>query len=440
MIHTTTIPRPVLGALCCLIVAVPFLVTTFPPITDLPQQSAQIRLFVETIQDPAASPYKIQWFTPYSLSYAILGACWALFGPKNAGRMAMLAIALLWVLAMHLTAYRRSRSPAAAVLGSLFVFNHIVYWGFYSFAVGWPVFLLWFSITTEQPEREVSAREAFKWVGAAILLYMSHVLWLVAGVAWLAVSSVVFRVPIRYLLYRFLYVAPLVVAVLIWYPMLTGSAMATPPLWGTTPLDRLHIFWLADAALGGLQGRVELIVLGAVCAWILLALWTNRANLGEMIDWELLLAAGVFFAFALLLPDKFMNTIRFGQRWVPAAMIMLVLGLPTPSVRPVVRQVAALALLTVFCAVTTSTWLLFERKELSGLEAALSALPASPRVLGLDTVRKSELIKGYPFLHFDYAIVNGTERIHKATEAEPLLTPVTHSGRWRLYRVSPSKQ
>jgi hypothetical protein len=205
------------------------------------------------------------------------------------------------------------------------------------------------------------------------------------------------------------------------------------------------------------------------------------------------LGAALFFAFALLFPDKFMNTIRFGHRWVPAAMIMLVLALPAPSVRPVMRQAAALALLLVFCAATSTTWLLFERKELSGLEAALSALPRSPRVLGLDTVRTSELIKGYPFLqmfaysqvlnggrlnfsfaqfspclvvfkkrfrspwtqglewfpgrvkksdlqYFDYAIVNGGKRIHEATGAEPLLTPLTHSGRWRLYRVSPPKQ
>ena len=247
------------------------------------------------------------------------------------------------------------------------------------------------------------------WVGTAILLYMSHVLWFAAGVTWLVVSSMVFRVPLRNMLYRFLYVTPIVLAILIWYPMLSGSAMATPPLWGTTPLERLSIAWLTDAALGGLHGRVEQLVLAAVGAWILLALWTNRANLGETIDRELLLAAGVFFVFALLFPDKFMNTIRFGQRWVPAAVIMLVLGLPQPSVRPVLRQVAALALLLVFCAVTSSTWLLFERKDLSGLEAALAALPRSPRVLGLDTVRRSELIKGYPFLQmFAYSqVLNG---------------------------------
>src|SRR5262245_48052314 len=92
-------------------VALPFLVVRFPPITDLPQHVAQVRLLVETVGHPD-SPYTIQWFTPYALVYSLLGAAWAVVGPLHAGRVAMLAIGFLWVTAIHLLAASRGRSPA----------------------------------------------------------------------------------------------------------------------------------------------------------------------------------------------------------------------------------------------------------------------------------------------------------------------------------------
>jgi hypothetical protein len=41
----------------------------------------------------------------------------------------MLAIAVLWVAAIHLLAAPRGRSPAAATPASALFFSHIVYWG-----------------------------------------------------------------------------------------------------------------------------------------------------------------------------------------------------------------------------------------------------------------------------------------------------------------------
>ncbi len=86
--------RILFALLCCLLAAIPFLLVKFPPITDLPQHAAQVRLFGEALNQPD-SPYRIRWITPYSLVYAVLGASWLAFGPENAGRLAMLFIALL---------------------------------------------------------------------------------------------------------------------------------------------------------------------------------------------------------------------------------------------------------------------------------------------------------------------------------------------------------
>jgi len=134
--------RGALFVASALLALTPFFVVTFPPITDLPQHLAQVRLFGEALADPHG-PYGIQWWTPYSLQYALLGLCRAIAPPLLAGRLAFAICALLWVATAHALAANRARSPPAAVLVSLFVFCNVLYWGFLSFAIGWPVFAAW---------------------------------------------------------------------------------------------------------------------------------------------------------------------------------------------------------------------------------------------------------------------------------------------------------
>src|SRR5262245_24821378 len=108
--------RRLLAALaCCMLVALPFALVQFPPVTDLPQNVAQIRLFVDAWQNPN-SAYQIQWLTPNMASYPFLAAAWAVCTPENAGRVGMLALALAWTIVVHLVAARRQRPLAAVVL------------------------------------------------------------------------------------------------------------------------------------------------------------------------------------------------------------------------------------------------------------------------------------------------------------------------------------
>jgi len=157
----------------------------------------------------------------------------------------------------------------------------------------------------------------------------------------------------------------------------------------------------------------------------------------------------------------------------------------------VVRELAALVVLAVFCVYTTLAWIAFEDTELSGLKEALSALPQAPKVLGLSLFQQSESVRGYPFIHmfaysqvlkggklnfsfaelapclvvyreqfqrpwsgglewfpgrfkesdlryFDFVLINGPESEHTWVVSDLGLDPVTRDGRWRLYKV-PSK-
>ena len=472
---------------CSLLVALPFLLVRFPPITDLPQHVAQVRLFQEAWQDPSG-PYRIQWLTPYSLQYLLLAVAWAIAGPAAAGRVGMLLIGLLWVATFHLIAYVRRRPPAGAAFASTLFFTRTTYWGFYGFAVGWPVFALWLLLTTGRRRDDVRWFDAMLALGIGVLLYVGHVLWLVAAVLWLAVSTVVLRVPIRATLMRALGLAPVLIVTAIWYPRLSAGGFTSPTVWIVTPTGRLSFTWLVNGLLGGLRGPIEFGIVAIVVLWALLACVQHRGSLRAVLDAGLLTAAAMFAAFAFILPDQHSNTILFGLRWLPIAGALALLACPPIRARAIAPRLVPIAVLALLSFATISTWRDFESEEMSGLEESLATLPEQPRVIGLDFVKYSELVMDRPFIQtfayaqvfhggqlnfsfadfvpslvvfrdmnhrrwtlglewfaervqasdltfFDHALINGDEAIHGRISRLPGLRSVTEHGRWRLYRV-----
>lgn len=476
------------ACLCALLVAAPFAFVQYPPITDLPQQLAQMRLFGEAWHG-IGDGYRIQWFTPYSISYALLGAAWALCSPENAARAAMAGFAVFWTLAVHLLAARRKRPLAAAIIASALFFNHAVYWGFLSFAIGWVTFILWFLITTSDRFDSSTATQGLMYGGGILLLYMSHALWFAVGLLWLCLYTAVHRPPLRTVALRFASLVPLVIVAVLWYPQLAAAGFVSPTVWAVTPTGRLSFSWLVDAILGGLHGSSEYVVAGVFLAWVFGSLWQERSEVASGVDRDLLLLGVLLGCMGLLLPDQHMNTIEFAARWVPPAAISFVLAMPGPPMSASLRRMAALAFLGVFVLSTTLAWKRFERDELSGLGEALAKLPEAPRVVGLDFVKQSTVIKGRPFLqtfayaqvlrggllnfsfagfapslvvfgehpprrpwtqglewfperlqqedlqHFDVAIINGRKDVHEFFAHHASLQPETRHGRWRLYRI-----
>lgn len=475
--------------ICSVLVALPFLLVRFPPITDLPQHVAQVRLFQEAWQDPSG-PYRIQWLTPYSLQYLVLAGAWAIAGPAAAGRVGMLMVGLLWVTTFHLIAYRRNRPVAAAALASALFFTKTTYWGFYGFAVGWPIFGLWLLLTTGRRRDSVHWINAVSALGIGVLLYVSHVLWVAVAVLWLAVSTVVFRVPIRAVLMRALGIGPVVVMTCIWYPQLAAGGFTSPTVWIYSPTARLSFSWLAGGLFGGLRGATDFGVVAVLALWVLLAYLQNRPSVSTSnVDRELLTLSAMFFTLVLLLPDQRTNTILFSVRWLPIAGALSLLASPPVRAKRAITSLVALGLLLVVSSATVSAWRQFESVEMSGLAESLAALPDQPSVIGLDFLRYSQTVEDRPFLQtfayaqvfhggrlnfsfaefvpslvvfrhsnrpqwtrglewfpdrfqpsdlrfFEYALVSGDEGIHRRFSSLPGVQPVTSHGNWRLYRVN----
>jgi hypothetical protein len=488
--------RGALFFVSALMVLIPFFVVTFPPITDLPQHLAQIRLLGEALADPDG-PYRIQWWTPYSLLYALLALFGAIAPPLWAGRLVAAFIALLWVATAHALAANRGRSPLAAVLASLFVFCNVMYWGFLNFAIGWPMFAAWILLTSREVRRP---SQVLLLAAMGVVLYATHALWLLAAVAWVGIISVAelaqglrggrraLRPLLSPLIWRAGALVPAATALVIWAPSFHSSDVVSPALWQANPLTRLAPGWLVGAVLGGLRGPLEWLLVGVVAGWVVLGVAQHRERLREAVDGRLLLGAALLCLFALVLPDQYITTIRLPQRWMPSATVLFLLGMPAPRLRQAVLRIAVIGFAGVYVATTALKWVAFERDELAGLPAVLERLPPKPRVLGLDYVQTSALVRQRPFLqtfawaqvlkggtlafsfasfttslvvfrsdvpppwtgklywfpdrlrltdldHFDYVIVNGPPDVHEGVVGWRRLAPVTSTGRWRLYRV-----
>lgn len=481
----------VAGAIALVAVILPFTVVWLPPISDLPQQLAQIRLLGLALSH-TGGPLVVGWLDPNRLSYLVLQIAWWVGGPAHAGRVTMAIFGVLWVAACFWLARRRSRPVDAAVLASLLFFNHVTYWGFFGFMLGWPLFALFLELST----RPASAGHGEHWrrtlllFGMGFLLFESHVLWWAAGCVWLGAESLLSRRSVREWVDRVVSQAPLALWALLWFPTLAREGFGSQTVWGTDFLGRLSPVWLTNAFFGGLRGPAEPVIVGLLFLWMIVALLQHRSELAHTVDRHLLLAALLLGLLVYILPQKHTNTIDFASRWAPYALALLLLALPPPRLRAKVRMLVAVMLLAGLCASTAATWFRFDRVEMSGFEQAMAALPSRPHLLGLDFVRESKLLKGYPFLQmfaysqvlhggglnfsfadfatslvrfdpprhipwtnglewfptlakprdlgfFDYVLVCGDHRLQDVFARRPGLEQVTRTGVWRLYRVSP---
>lgn len=478
-----------LALFCAGAVSLPLWAVDLPPITDLPQHMAQIQLLEQALTRPDG-PFLVQWSTPYCLVYLLMAGLTQLWGLLAAGPLTVAMVMGLTCLAVHRLAAQQRVDPYSPVLAAVFVLSSPTYWGFLSFTLGWPLFLLWVGFLSRRPRLVLDARTVVGMLLLSALLYLAHVLWLAAACLWLGVRYLLWRRHLPSLLRGALLCLPAVIAVTLWYPRLAEYGFISKTYYSTPPSGRLGIDWLVSAALGGLRGSTEPVIFAALLSWAAAGLWQQRARLGEAVRFELLYPGLTLLGLALFLPGVYSNTIAFSGRWVPMALTLLLLAAPAPRFpRPRLGALAALSLVVAFSLATTLTWLRFEEEELSGLRPALAALPPGCTLLGLDTIKRSEYLQGRPFLqmhawgevlkgctlnlsfadfapspvvfrtrrdnpwtyglewyaewvtdddfqHFDSVLINTTAAEHRRFAARPYLQPVTRKGRWRLYRVT----
>jgi hypothetical protein len=480
------------AAICLALVSLPFLVVDFIPCTDLPQHLGQLRLFAQAWGDPGG-PLTIQWWTPYSLVYALLALPWSFLPPLAAGRVGVWLIVVLLVGLVHLAAAHWQRPISAAVLATVFVFNSQLYWGFLNFLFGAIVFAIWFLLTRR--EDGLGGRAGVRTAGlfflVATLLYFAHALWFAFGLVWLAVEGLIGRRSWRSVAWRGLGIAPAVIGALWWFAFLRASSFVSAPEWQTSFIQRLGLVKFTHAALGGLSHPVEVLMVAGALLWVAAALVSGRRQKLWGCEPYLLTLALMFLTLYLVLPTKYATTIAFNIRWLPFCLVSLLLAVGPLALRRPLRRATACVLLVTYMVVTTAVWRAFEATELTGLAEALAAMKGEPRVVGLSYLGQSRFVHSQPFVqifswayalhggalsfsfgdfptslvvykdmqrrvwtpglewipkavrrsdfqYFDYALVGGDESAQRTMQGLAELEPVVSEGIWRLYRIDSS--
>jgi hypothetical protein len=482
--------RWILAGVSAALVTLPFLFVTFPPSVDLPQHVAQVRLFSEALHDPAGL-YKIQWFTPYSAITMLLGLIWQVAGPLATGRIGLIVLGLMWTGAAHWLAATRKRPAEAAVLASLLYLGLSTYWGFCSFLIGWPPFLVWFERTT-RPVETFRKRDAASLAGLAVVLYLCHALWFATAMGWWLVSLIMQRPPRRVLLWQLVALAPLQLFALYWWKELAVSAFGFKHglVWLEPIYARLSFQWFVGATFYGLKDHTDALALGAILGWCALSIGRNFRGFFSTLDRPLFAVSLCMFAGILTLPNSVSFTIFLPERFVAPALILLLLALPPPRLPAALQRGIAAAVLLAFCTSVALNWKSFEEKWMTGFAGAVEALPPEMPLLGLDYIHRNSNVQAPVFMHltsyaqalkggtvassfaempsalvvfkeprrkwtarlewftekvqrsdfdyFSYALVGVPDRRSLKIAAGLPLDPVTTTGKWRLFKVRAS--
>ncbi|MBR0697560.1 hypothetical protein [Bradyrhizobium lablabi] len=195
--NTGAVAAALLFAALLILLDGPIWLVKLVPTQDGPVHLAQADLIARfgwggALQEPAASFY--QWnprIEPNSAIYLLLAGLIRLTGDALFANSLFLSLyGLLWIVAAYAISRAESRRPLLPMLLLLpIAFGVFIHWGFYNFALGVPLFLLFASFWRSLNGR----RDVLAFVATALLLgalYLTHITSVVAACLLLAANGV----------------------------------------------------------------------------------------------------------------------------------------------------------------------------------------------------------------------------------------------------------
>lgn len=397
---------------------VPLFRAEHPPLQDLPQHLAAIRVLRSYPDLSLGQYFDIELTNTQYLAY--YGAAWLLsfvFGVVWANKLLLAAalIALPWSLAWLLRVL--GRDPRVAVFAFGLTYNAHLVLGFFNFIAALPLMFACIALSVQLREHYDRRRE----IALALLLvfcFYTHVVPF--AFAALGVLLVLVGDSLVLSLRRAFVFVPAALCTLLWLgrtPAGTatlaaagGADSAKKPQFASVlqALKELPM-WLTDV-LQGTRDEELLVAWGALLLTAF-ALGLRPPRLGERGSPETAWASDYAFRVALLCPlafvAYFVAPTSYDWIWPINARFPLLALLFAPVLVPHPRGSLGSAVLAAagFVAFLNFSevgraFSAFEDDEVGQIEAALASIPPGERVAGLIFDRGSRHVKFSPFLHY----------------------------------------
>jgi len=419
-IDTRSVFGPVL-ALLALASAFPLLYVRYPPIEDLPQHLAAVRV-LHDFHDSAfgfARFFQIDLLRTQYLAYYLSADLLAyLVGVEPAAKLIAAASLVATPYAGRKLLRALGKDERLSLLVLPLTYNAHLILGFFNFSMAIPLMLYGVALAVEQ-RRSASPRRALALAATALVCFYAHVVpfaLMVLGIGLVALSTRL-RTTARLLVP----LLPAALATLVWLQTspagraTVGAATGTDD--GPAPqyvAARAALYeaprWLTDVLPDG-RGLRVLQGFAILCALAFALALVDRARgrvprapdrLAGSLALRLLLLPPLCALLYFVTPSSYDFIWPIAQRFPLLAAIWLVVALPRFVTAKVPWLVLAAALSAASFHFAGSAFAAFERDEVDvgGFEGALRSIPRAERVVGLIFDRGSRHVAFSPFIHY----------------------------------------
>ena len=406
-------------AVLAITAAVPIWIVKYPPIQDLPQHLAAIRVLHDYGNPDLgfAQFFELHLGRTQYLTYYVAAHLLAYpLGVFTANKVLFTAavVSLPYASRSLLESLGRDQRMALFVLPLAWTTHTLL--GFLNFSAAIPL-MLWGLAIAVRLRFEWDTRRALTLAAVSLVTFYTHIVpfgFLALGAGLIALGG-----SLRTTGLRLLPLLPSVIGVFGWL----RTSPAAQAVLGASKLGSADVhaeyyafsrsikelgLWLFDVLPGEVDDQL-------LIAWALLIVATLVMGSGAAVTDEkpsevevlegslarrLALLAPLAFAAYFIAPNGYDWIWPINARFPVIGVVLLLCGLPTPRrgfALPIFAGAALVSLL--FSREIGSAFKSYAREELGNVDAALTSIPKGQKVVGLIWDRDSKFVKGSPFVH-----------------------------------------
>jgi len=369
----------------------PLWMVDYLPMMDLPQHTAQVEVLLNYTNSNTdyRELFKLNFFTPYLLGYALLYLLGLIFNLSTASKL-ILSLAFIANIFLSRDLLRRYGSHKMLVWLIIPVnYSLAFYYGYFTYVISIPVFLLFLIYVYRYLESPTTKTGVLLGLGS-ILLFFSHLI--LFGLAMMLACVLTY---LKYGLKKWNLYIPYIIATPIFILWVVKTLTNEPGL-STTYWDigLLRIPQLFSYTLG-MDERPVYVILGLVLYLLPFVLGGKLTkNLWRWAPFSILLLIYLF------VPVVLGNILHVSARIVQLVFLFYLVLFDFKS-RPALFRISTVA---VYSALLTGM-IVFKfaefNKETEGYKTFLSSIPENKHIASMVFVTKSNQFTGLPiYLHF----------------------------------------